>query len=60
MVATDEKVKVFSIIDTDSRWVEDPIALHAVNVNSSCFKCPFMGKEKGHAWVTDSKSSSCE
>ncbi len=46
VVATDEKGKVFSIVDTDSRWVGDHITVNAVNVNSSCFKCPLLGEEK--------------
>ncbi len=55
--ADDKKGTVFSIVAADSRWVGDLITLHAVNVNSSCFKCPLMREEKnGPAWVPDSKS----
>ncbi len=47
VVATDDKKgKVFSSADADSRWVGDLITVNAVNVNSSCFKCPPMREEK--------------
>ncbi len=47
VVATDDKKeKVFSSADTDSRWVGDLITVHAVNVKSSCFKCPLMREEQ--------------
>ncbi len=39
-------MEVFSSADTDSRWVGDLITVNAVNVNSSCFKCPLLGEEK--------------
>ncbi len=57
VVSTDKKEKPFSIADADSRWVCDPITLHAVNVNSSCFKCPLITKKRknGPVCATNSK-----